>query len=58
MLVPDSVYGPTRRFCDGMLKRFGVETTYYEPRIGAAIAGLIQPNTRFVWMESPGSLTF
>jgi cystathionine beta-lyase len=58
VLVPDSVYGPTRRFCDGMLQRFGVETTYYEPRIGGAIAGLFQPNSRFVWMESPGSLTF
>lgn len=57
-LVPDSVYGPTRRLCDGLLARFGVETTIYDPRIGAGIAALFRPNTRFVWMESPGSLTF
>ena len=57
VLVPDSVYGPTRRFCDGMLARLGVETTYYDPRIGADIAALIRPTTRLIWMESPGSLT-
>lgn len=57
-LVPDSVYGPTRRLCDGLLTRFGVETTMYDPRIGGDISTLFRPNTRFVWMESPGSLTF
>ncbi|MBU6371714.1 MAG: cystathionine beta-lyase [Alphaproteobacteria bacterium] len=57
-LVPDCVYGPTRRLCDGLLARFGVETQIYDPRIGADIASLFRPNTRFVWMESPGSLTF
>lgn len=58
LLVADSVYGPTRRFCESVLKRFGVATTYYDPRIGAGIAKLIQPNTRLIYLESPGSLTF
>jgi len=58
VLVTDSVYGPTRRFCDTFLDRFGVETTYYDPRIGAAIADLMRENTRLVFVESPGSLTF
>jgi cysteine-S-conjugate beta-lyase len=57
-LVTDSVYGPTRRFCDGPLRRLGVETTYYDPHIGAGIASLLKPNTRLVFVESPGSLTF
>jgi cystathionine beta-lyase len=58
VLVTDSVYLPTRKFCDGVLKRFGVTTTYYDPLIGAGIAGLMQPNTRAVYLESPGSLSF
>lgn len=58
LLVVDSVYGPTRRFCETVLKRFGVSTTYYDPRIGAGIAKLIQPNTRLIFLEAPGSLTF
>jgi cystathionine beta-lyase len=58
ILVADSVYAPTRQFCDRTLKRFGVETTYYDPRIGAGIESLIRPNTRLIYMESPGSLTF
>lgn len=58
LLVVDSCYGPTRRFCDTVLKRFGVATTYYDPRIGAGIAGLIQPTTRLIFLEAPGSLTF
>lgn len=57
-LVSDSVYQPTRRICDELLTRFGVETTYYDPLIGADIAGLIRRNTKLVFMESPGSLTF
>jgi cystathionine beta-lyase len=56
MLVTDSVYGPTRHFCDTTLKRLGVETTYYAPNAG--IAPLLKPNTRIVFCESPGSLTF
>lgn len=58
LLVADSVYGPTRHFCDKVLKRFGVETTYYNPLIGAEIAALFRPNTKAVFCESPGSLTF
>ncbi len=58
VLVTDSVYGPTRRFCDTFLSRFGVETTYYDPCIGAAIADSMRENTRLVFVESPGSLTF
>lgn len=58
ILVPDSVYEPTRSFCDMVLRRLGVETTYYDPMAGAAIAGLIRANTRLVFTESPGSLTF
>jgi cystathionine beta-lyase len=58
ILVADSVYLPTRKLCDGVLKRFGVETTYYDPTVGAGIAGLMRPNTTLVFAESPGSLTF
>ena len=58
VLVADSVYGPTRRFCDQVLKRYGVETTYYDPVIGDGIAALLKPNTKVVFVESPGSLTF
>jgi cysteine-S-conjugate beta-lyase len=58
LLVTDSAYDPIRRNCDVWLKRMGVETTYYDPRIGAAIKDLIRPNTRAVLVESPGSLTF
>jgi cystathionine beta-lyase len=56
LLVVDSVYAPTRHFCDRTLKRFGIETSYYRP--GADIATLFRPNTRAVFCESPGSLTF
>ncbi|MGH7708449.1 MAG: cystathionine beta-lyase [Vulcanimicrobiaceae bacterium] len=58
ILVTDSVYEPTRSFCDGVLARMGVATSYYDPRIGAGIAGLMQPNTKLVFTESPGSQTF
>ena len=58
LLVTDSVYGPTRRFCQRTLARFGVETTFYDPLVGAGIAALMKPNTRAVYLESPGSLTF
>src|SRR6185436_11935453 len=58
LLMTDAAYGPTRVFCDKILTRFGVEVTYYEPTIGAGIAELIRPNTRAVFCESPGSLTF
>jgi len=58
LLVSDSCYGPTRRFCDKTLPRFGVDTEYYDPLIGGGIAALFRPNTRAVYCESPGSLTF
>lgn len=58
LLVTDSVYRPTRMFCDKMLSRMGVEVTYYDPAIGAGIAGLFKPNTKAVWTEAPGSQTF
>jgi cysteine-S-conjugate beta-lyase len=58
ILVSDSVYGPNRLFCSDMLKRMGVETEFYDPLIGAGIGRLMRPNTRVVFVESPGSLTF
>jgi len=58
LLMVDSVYGPTRQFCDTVLKRFGVATTYYDPLIGDKIESLIRPATRVIFTESPGSLTF
>ena len=57
LLVTDNVYGPTRRFCDEVLKRYGVATRYYDPLIGVGIAGLIAEKTRAILLESPGSLT-
>jgi cystathionine beta-lyase len=58
VLVTDSVYLPTRHFCATVLKRFGVETSYYDPMIGAGIEALFRPNTRAVFTEAPGSQTF
>jgi cysteine-S-conjugate beta-lyase len=58
VLVTDSVYAPTRRLCDTVLPRYGITTRYYDPLIGAEIAALIKPNTRAVFVESPGSLSF
>ena len=55
LLMTDSVYLPTRQFCNGVLKNFGVETTYYDPQIGAGIGALIRPNTTAVFTEAPGS---
>jgi len=57
-LIVDSVYTPTRHFCDTMLKRLGVEVEYYDPEIGAGIEQLFKPNTKFVHTEAPGSNTF
>jgi cystathionine beta-lyase len=57
LLMTDSAYGPTRRFCDGFLKRFGVTTRYYDPMAGAGTAELIGERTRAIFLESPGSLT-
>jgi cysteine-S-conjugate beta-lyase len=58
LLVSDSAYRPTRNFCNGMLKRLGIETTYFDPLIGAGIKDLLQPNTRVVMVEAPGSQSF
>lgn len=58
LLMVDSAYDPTRGFCDGFLKRFGVSTRYYDPLAGAGIEALLTERTRAVFLESPGSLTF
>ena len=55
LLVTDSAYQPARVFCDSTLKRMGIETTYYDPLVGADIAALMRPNTKAVLVESPGS---
>ena len=57
ILVANSIYGPNREFADGVLRRFGVEVSYYDPLLGREIISLIKPNTRLVWCESPGSIT-
>ena len=58
ILIVDSVYQPTRTFCDKMLTRLGVETTYYDPLLGERVSDLIKANTRLIFVESPGSQTF
>jgi cystathionine beta-lyase len=58
IMVSDAVYAPTRWFCDTLPQRLGVEVTYYDPEVGASIGSLLRPNTRLVFLESPGSLTF
>lgn len=59
LLVTDSVYGPTRHFCTGILSKFGVHTIWYDPTITPEkLEALLQPNTRMIFLESPGSYTF
>ncbi len=58
VLIADSVYGPTRTFCDKRLKSFGVDIQYYDPLIGANIKSLIKSNTKAIYCEAPGSLSF
>ncbi|MFG1300194.1 cystathionine beta-lyase [Xanthobacter sp. V3C-3] len=58
LLMVDTAYRPTRTFCDSVLKRLGVETSYYDPFVGAGITELIRPNTRAIFLESPGSQSF
>ena len=58
ILVADTVYGPCRNFCDGVLTRFGVETTYFDPTIGDEIGELVRANTKLLYLESPGTATF
>ena len=57
ILIPESIYGPNRKLARFVLRRFGVETTFYSPTIGRGIEALLQPNSRMVWCESPGSIT-
>ena len=57
ILMVDSAYEPTRDYCDKILAKMGVSTTYYDPMLGADIEGLIQENTRLIFLESPGSIT-
>lgn len=57
-LFVDTIYFPTRRFADTMLRRLGVEVEYYDPEIGAGIRDLLRPNTKLIFTESPGSNTF
>ncbi|MCH9780893.1 MAG: cystathionine beta-lyase [Alphaproteobacteria bacterium] len=58
ILVTDNAYHPSRSFCDDVLIPKQVSVTYFNPRIGAEIADLIQPETKLIWLESPGSQTF
>jgi len=58
LLVSDSTYGPTRHFCDTVLARMGVETTYYDPALASGIASHFRPNTTAVLVEAPGSQSF
>jgi cystathionine beta-lyase len=57
LLITDAVYGPVRHFCNTVLKRFGVEATYYDPLVGGDISNLLRPNSRVIYTESPGSQT-
>jgi len=58
VLAADTVYGPTRHFCEKALLPLGIDTTYYDPALGEGIESLFRPNTRVLFLESPGSLTF
>mgnify|MGYP000878743551 CR=1 FL=1 len=58
LLMVDSVYDPTRSFCDKVLKQLGIETVYYDPLIGGGIEALVNERTKVIFLESPGSLTF
>jgi cystathionine beta-lyase len=57
VLLPDNVYNPNRELGNWLSKDFGITARYYDPMVGAGIAGLIQPNTRLVWTEAPGSVS-
>jgi cystathionine beta-lyase len=58
LLMTESAYQPTRHFCKAILPRYGITTTFYDPCIGAGIAQLMKPETKLVFVESPGSITF
>jgi cysteine-S-conjugate beta-lyase len=55
LLMTDAAYRPARIYCDTILRRMGVETTYCDPALGAGIAALTRPNTRAIFVEAPGS---
>jgi cysteine-S-conjugate beta-lyase len=57
VLLPESIYGPSRELADGLLRRLGIEATYYPPTVGAGIGDHLLPTTKLVWTESPGSNT-
>ena len=57
LLMVDTCYWPTRTLIDTMLTKLGIETTYYDPLIGKGIASLMRPNTKVIYLESPGSQT-
>ncbi len=57
LLMVDTAYEPTRDLCDKLLAGYGISTTYYDPLIGAGLKSLIQPNTKVLFLESPGSIT-
>ncbi|MFZ5789210.1 MAG: cystathionine beta-lyase [Pseudomonadota bacterium] len=58
LLMVDTVYGPVRTFCNRMLARLGIVTTYYDPGVGDRVSALMRPETKVVYLEAPGSLTF
>jgi cystathionine beta-lyase len=57
MLIPDNVYNPNRELGNWLASDFGISARYYDPLLGGAIADLIQPNTRLIWAEAPGSIS-
>ena len=58
ILLPDHVYSPTKRFCQDLSKRWGVELTYYPSDINSSIVDYFKSNTKILFMESPGTWTF
>lgn len=58
VLMIDNVYAPARKACDGLLKPLGVETSYFDPALGRDVAALIRPNTKLLYLETPGSHSF
>lgn len=57
VLIPDNVYSPNRDHAEWLAHDFGLTARYYDPMIGAGIAGLIRPETKLIWLEAPGSVT-
>lgn len=57
VLMTGAAYEPTQDFCNVVLKKLGVSTTFYDPMIGGKIADLVQPNTKVLFLEAPSSLT-